>query len=590
MSEAIETEIDALEAAIGRFRAGRLAEPVFTETRLRHGVYGQRQDGVHMIRIKLPLGRVGAGALRTIADVAETYGNGVAHLTTRQDVQFHFVALERAPELLRDLARVDVTAREACGNVVRNVTAGALSGVSPTEAFDVTPHGLSLASALLRHPLGQDLGRKFKVRLSGEADPALHEALFHDLGLVAQVRHGRRGFTAYVGGGLGAIPYRAEVLYEFLPEDELLEVALAILVVFGARGERRKRARARLKFLVADMGLDAFRAEVERARRDVQLERRGWLDHERGVERRPVPQEAAFPVGEGEDEARWIASNVHLQRQRGYAAVAIRVPRGDLSPAQLRGLAGLLDAVPGAAVRVDVDQNLVLRWVPVGRLREVRSGLVVLGLGDAGDLDPVTCPGADTCKLGITSPRSIAADVERALAPLRDDPRVAALRVHVSGCPNSCARHQIADVGLHGAARTVDGRSAPHYALVLGGHAGGEQFGGPHGKVPAARAGDAVGAIVRAFVEGAETAERFHAWLARVGRGGVREIVQPLTGLPPYAAAPALYREPGRDEAFAVRRGTGECAGEVVGGADLAVALADSHVDRALDAEEAGRT
>ncbi|MEM6568755.1 MAG: nitrite/sulfite reductase, partial [Planctomycetota bacterium] len=549
----VELELDALDAAIARFRSGRIADAVFTETRLRQGVYGQRQDGVHMIRIKLPLGIVDADQLRGIADVAEVYGGGVAHLTTRQDVQFHFVALERTPDLLRDLARVDVTAREACGNVVRNVTAGALSGVSPTEAFDVTSHGISLARALLRHPLGQDLGRKFKVRFSGEADPAAHEALFHDLGLVARVEDGRRGFTAYVGGGLGAIPYRAEVLHRFLPEEEILEVALAILTVFGERGERAKRARARLKFLVADMGLDAFRDEVERVRPKVSAPRVAWLDRSLGVERRPDAPASAFPVGADDVESRWIASNVHLQRQRGYAAVTMRVRQGDLSPEQLRGLAALLDALPGAAARVDVDQNLVVRWIPFGRLRDLRESLVALGLGTASDLDPVTCPGADTCKLGITSPRSIAADVERALAPLRDEPRVAALRVHVSGCPNSCARHQIADIGLHGAARTVGGHSVPHYALVLGGRAGGEAFGRVYGKVPAARAGDAIGAIVEAFVEGAVGVEPFHAWLERVGRDGVKELVGPRAELPPIEIDPAAYREPGRDDAFAVR-------------------------------------
>ncbi|MEM8713496.1 MAG: nitrite/sulfite reductase, partial [Planctomycetota bacterium] len=256
----IELELDAFDAAIRAFRAGRISESAFTETRLRQGVYGQRQDGVHMIRVKLPLGIVDADQLRGLGRIAESFGHGIAHLTTRQDVQFHFARLEETPELLRELGRFDVTAREACGNVVRNVTADASAGVSTTEVFDVTDHGISLARALLRNPVGQDLGRKFKVRLSGEPDTARNEALFHDLGLVAQVREGVRGFAVHAGGGLGAIPYAAQTLYEFVQEDEILSVALATIAVFGERGERKRRAKARLKFLVADMGVDAFRS------------------------------------------------------------------------------------------------------------------------------------------------------------------------------------------------------------------------------------------------------------------------------------------------------------------------------------------
>jgi sulfite reductase (ferredoxin) len=585
-------ELEALEHSIARYRAGLVPEPVFLEYRLRHGLYGQRQDGVHMLRSKLPLGLLAPEQLEAFADIAELYGHGVAHLTTRQDIQVHFVSLERTPDLLRVLANAEMTAREACGNVVRNVTASVDAGVAPGEAFDVTPYGMALARFLLRHPDGQSLGRKVKITLAGSFDPAHNLTAIHDLGATAVIRDGVRGFHLRVGGGLGAVPHEAPVLTEFLPVEELLPTSLAALRVFAAHGEKAKRARARLKFLVADWGIERFAAEVARERaalpdepawRSFELER--WADE-------PLhPPGGAPQAPRSEAERRWRATNVLPQRQAGYVQVRARVPRGDLSPEQLRGLAALLREHVGDTLRIEVEQGLRLRWVSTDRLREVYDALLALGLGGerAGGLaDPVTCPGADTCKLGITSPRRAARWIQERLDALTADPRVAELRMHVSGCPNACAQHQIADLGFFGAARTVHGVVAPHFVMMLGGSRDGRGFGLPVTKVPAARLAEAVERIVTLFLSQAGPDEPFGDWVRRTERSALQAQLADLQALPPPAEAPWLYREHGSEETFAVRRGVGECAGEIVLLADLLLAEADREADAAISLLERG--
>ncbi|MEZ4237212.1 MAG: nitrite/sulfite reductase [Myxococcota bacterium] len=591
---AARAELDALQDTIARYRDGRVPEAVFLEYRLRHGVYGQRQDGVHMLRSKLPLGLLSPEQLDAFADIAERYGSGVAHLTTRQDIQVHFVPLASTPDLLRVLADAEGTAREACGNVVRNVTASVDAGVAPDEAFDVTPYGMALARFLLRHPDGQSLGRKFKITLAGAFGPD-NQAAIHDLGLTAVVRDGVRGFHVRVGGGLGAVPHEAPVLAEFVPTDELLPTALAVLRVFSAHGEKAKRARARLKFLVADWGIARFREAVA-------AERAGLADDPvwRAFDLDAWDDAPLAPPGEAEPprseaEGAWRATNVRRQRQAGYAAVKVRVPRGDLDPAQLRGLARLVREV-GDTLRIGVDQSLLLRWVALDRLGAVYDALGALGLAEAragGLADPVTCPGADTCKLGITSPRRAVRAMADRLERFAADPRVALLRMHLSGCPNACAQHTIADIGLFGAARTVGGRAAPHFVVMVGGRADGLGVDGTPGsgfalpltKVPAARLGDAVERIVAAFVAESPADEAFGDWVRRTDRGALKATLNELQALPDDEAS---FREHGSDAPFAVRRGVGECAGEIVGLADLLMAEADGEADRAVAALEAG--
>jgi sulfite reductase (ferredoxin) len=482
--------------------------------------------------------------------------------------------------------------------VVRNITAAEVSGIWPDEAFDVTPHGMALAKFLLRHPDGQSLGRKMKIHLSSTFDPDWNLSSIHDIGATAVILNGQRGFEIRVGGGLGAVPHEAQVLYEFLPEDELLPLSHAILRVFARLGEKKKRARARLKFLVAGLGLDGFRQEVEAERSALPFnsEWSAFLtqEHHPWTDTPLRPRGSVFPSSEDPEVGQWLRTNVYRQSQEGYAAVKVRVPTGDLTPTQLRGLAALLRAHVGDTARVGVDQSLLLRWVAFDRLLIVRDALAALDLArsNAGGLgDTVACPGADTCKLGITSPRAAARHVQPLLDRLAKNPRLQGIRVKISGCPNSCAQHQVADIGFFGAARTVNGVTAPHFMLILGGMRGGlgagdklgDGFGTPLIKVPALRVGDAIETLLGTYLERSEPGEAFGTFARRLGRRELKGLLQSLTDLPAPDVAPEFYREPGSTETFTVRRGVGECAGEVIDLADLLLADADREAEQALD-------
>ncbi len=601
----VAAEIADYQASLDRFLDGRVPEAVFLENRLRHGIYGQRQDGVHMVRSKLPLGLLSPEQFDAFADLTETHGHGIAHLTTRQDIQIHFVRLPDSPAVMAALDRAAMTSREACGNVVRNVCASPVAGVLPGEAFDVTPHAMAAARFLLRIPDGQSLGRKFKITFAGSDDPRFDLGALHDVGFVAREIDGQRGFHVRVGGGLGAVAHEAVTFTDFLPEAELLPFLRAVIKVFNDHGEKHKRARARMKFLVAGWGLDRFRDEVVAVRAGFEDDpawtsfldtQDAWTDH-------PVhgPGPIARPTPRTADDATWLRTNVFDQPQPGYATVQVRVPTGDLTPTTLRGVASLLREHTGDTARIGPDQSLWIRWVPTDRLWTLRDGLTALGLGGAraGGLgDTVTCPGADTCKLGITSPRRLAAHLQPTLDRLADDPRLERLRIHVSGCPNSCAQHHIADIGLFGAAKTVDGVTAPHFILMLGGLAGGrsadpsasgEGFGTPVLKLPAKRVDVAIERLAAAWLEEAEEGEAFGTYARRMGRQRFKALLTDLTDLPSPADAPDLYVEHGlEDTPFKVVRGTGECAGAVVSQADLLMMEADRHADDAVQALEDG--
>ncbi len=596
----VATEIDGFERSISRFRSGRVPESVFLEERLRLGVYGQRQDGVHMMRSKIPLGLLSPEGLDAFADIAETYGGGNAHLTTRQDIQVHFVTLGGSPDVMRVLDAHELTSKEACGNVVRNVCGSPVSGVLPEEPFDITPHGMELTRFLLRHPDGQSLGRKFKITFASTDDPIWNLGAFHDLGFTARVKDGKRGFRVVVGGGLGSVAFEAQEYTDFLPEEELFPFSQAVLRVFAIHGEKANRARARMKFLLVKWGLPRFIEEVEAARAELphDPEWTAWLDRlEHWTETPLHAGSARFPTGRTDREAQWLRTNVTRQAQAGYGTVKVRVPRGDLNPAQLRGVAALLREHTGDTLRVSPDQALVVRWVPFDRLIPLHEGLEALELGEprAGGLgDTVACPGADTCKLGITSPRSIARAIQPVLDQLAGDPRLEALRVHVSGCPNGCAQHQMADIGFFGAARTLGGVSAPHYMLMLGGQPGGTDlitlgagFGMPVIKLPAARVAPAIQRLAGLFLEESQD-ETFGAFARRLGRRRFKSLLADLTSLPPFEVEPDAYREPGSDVSFAVVRRTGECEGVAIDQTDLLLAEADRDSDTAVELLEDG--
>src|SRR5215212_4332462 len=439
--ENLAKEIDAFEAQISLRKLGKIEEKVFAETRLRRGAYGQRYDNGHrhdgiksqdlpyppltkgpdtmwdapgMQRIKIPFGGVNPEQMVVLAELAEEYSDAICHVTTRQDIQLHYVHIEDCPEIFRRLAAVGITTREACGNSVRNVTACPLAGVCRTETFDVTPYAKATAFYLLAHPDTQDFGRKFKIAFSGCEHEACGLVSLHDLGGVARTRIGpdgkeQRGFSVYVGGGLGAVPAQAKLYEEFVPEEEVLPLARAIGRVFARMGEKKNRNRARLKFLVQKLGVDEFRRIVREEVRTMP-EDASWRKH---FDQIPRFEEKPAWKGVQLNGARrpdgfddWARTNVYEQRQPGYAVATVTCPLGDLTSDQMRAMADISRRYAGGNARTTVEQNIVLRWVPQDKLIDLYQELNGIGLSEPGAgtiIDIVACPGTDTCKLGISS-------------------------------------------------------------------------------------------------------------------------------------------------------------------------------------------
>ena len=629
-------EIDTFENQIALKRQGRMDDKVFAETRLRRGAYGQRYDngqrndgnGVKtlpfpsngrtkgpdtvwdapgMQRIKIPFGGLTTDQMDALADLAEEYSDGICHITTRQDVQLHFVHIDDTPSLMRRLAAVGITTREACGNTVRNVTACPLAGVCRDETFDVTPYARASMRFLLGHPDAQDFGRKFKAAFSGCRQHACGLVNMHDFGAIAVTREtgGRvqRGFEVHVGGGLGAVPHEARLFDPFMAEEEILPTLQAIARVFARLGEKRNRARARIKFLVAQLGIDEFRRLVQEERRSLAPDER-WTaylaDLDSAAEQ---PLKAGEPLGEetaGAGLAAWSRSNVYGQRQPGYATVTVSLPLGDITADQLRGLADVARRFVGDTVRTTVEQNIVLRWVRESDLPALHRELDALDLARPGAQsigDVTACPGTDTCKLGIASSRGLAAELERRARQRLDalDDAVRGLRIKVSGCFNSCGQHHVSDLGFYGVSRHVRGRVVAHFQVVLGGkwveNAG--AYGLAIGAVPARRIPDVVERITNRFVEDRQPDETFHAFTTRIGKRALRGMIADLMAVPDYDAAPEYYRDWGDPREFGIGdMGVGECAGEVVSLTEFDLAEAESQVFEAqleLEAGEAER-
>ncbi len=614
-------EIDAFEAQAELRRQGKLEEKVFAETRLRRGVYGQRydngkrHDGVAerdlpyaerptkgpdtlwdapgMQRIKIPFGGLSPEQMEVLADLAEEYSDGILHVTTRQDFQLHYVHIDDTPDLMRRLAAVGITTREACGNSVRNVTACPLAGVCHTEAFDVSPYAKALMRFLLGHPDVQDFGRKFKPAFSGCEHEACGLLNMHDAGFLARVVDGRRGFKVFVGGGLGAVPHQAQVLSEFTPEEELLPQIQAVARVFARLGEKRNRGRARIKFLVTRLGIEEFRRLVAEEREALPHDERwtAWLAElpRTGGE----PPRAASPLDGGARPPgfdAWLESNVYRQRQPGYALAMLTLPLGDITSAQLRALSDVARSYAGDNVRTTVEQNLCLRFVPEADLPALYRELVALGLeapGAGSIVDVTACPGTDTCKLGIASSRGLASELRKRLGEKSAQlPRaIKDLRIKVSGCFNSCGQHHIADIGFYGNSRKIEGRTVPHFQVILGGqwteNAG--SYGLAVGSVPSKAIPQTVEALTDAYAQGRAGDERFQDWIQRMGKRSVRELLKPFMQVPSHADDPGFYRDWSDVREFTIGDlGVGECAGEVVSLFGIEVVKAES---QAFDAQ-----
>jgi sulfite reductase (ferredoxin) len=639
MPAALREEIDVFETQMTLRRQGRLDEKVFAETRLRRGIYGQRYDNGQrhdgldvrtlaypnagltkgpetlwdapgMMRIKIPMGRLSAEQLDVLAELAEEYSDSILHVTTRQDIQLHFVHIEDTPDLMRRLAAVGITTREACGNSVRNVTACQFAGVCSDQAFDVTPYANALTYYLLGHKDVQDFGRKFKIAFSGCKPHPCGLANFHDIGAIAVVKEVdgqvRRGFEFYVGGGLGAVPQAAKLLDDFVPEQELLPLAQAVCRVFARLGERKNRARARLKFVVQKLGLEEFRRVVFEERERIPPDERwtAYLDHL--DEGREVPVRAGRALAPDVELdpacARWRTTNVRAQPQQGYVVATVRLPLGDLTSTQARQLSDLARRYTGDTIRLTVEQNLVLRWLPEADIPEFFAELekIDMALAGASTISDITaCPGTDTCKLGISSSRGLAAVLSERLAARdvsalngsRED--LERLHIKVSGCFNSCGQHHVADVGFLGVSRNVGGRRVAHFQLVVGGEweNNGGSYGLAIGAFPSKRVPEVVDRLTGLWLRERQGGERLQAFIKRAGRAKLKEALEDLRHVPAYEEDKSFYSDWGDSREYTIGdMGVGECAGEVVTAAEFGLAASEREVFEAQLQLEAGET
>ena len=609
MPAAWAREIDIFEGQIELKRQGKVEEKLFAETRLRRGAYGQRydngqrHDGVAqqtlnfpsgelnkgpetmwdapgMQRIKIPFGGMTPDQMDVLADLAEEYSDAIAHITTRQDVQLHYVHIDDTPDLMRRLAAVGITSREACGNTVRNVTACPLAGVCQGESFDVTPYAKAAAFFLLGHPDTQDMGRKFKVAFSGCKTSGCGLTNLHDLGFIAKTwqQDGqlKRGFEMVVGGGLGAVPYDAKLFDEAVPEEEILPLAQATCRVFARLGEKKNRGRARMKFLVDKLGIDEFRRLVLEERKILRPEPI-WTEYLKDVaaySEAPLKEAGEVEAAAAADPrfAAWSATNVYPQRQPGYSVVTVALPLGDLTSWQLRQLADVARQFVGDNVRTTVEQNIVLRHVRNADVPALYAELERIGLSAAGASkieDVVSCPGTDTCKLGIASSRGLAAELRERFVEKAEslDPAVRDLHIKASGCFNSCGQHHLADIGFYGVSRKVGGTAVPHFRVLLGGqwenNAG--TYGLTIGAVPSKRIPEFVDRIIDKYLAERQDGERFRDFTNRIGKKELKAVVDEFSSVPPYALDRSFYSDWRDPREFTIADiTTGECAGAVV--------------------------
>jgi sulfite reductase beta subunit-like hemoprotein len=571
--QASREEIDAFRELVEQYFLGTITPDEFKAKRLHMGTYGIRGvKDVHMMRLKLPEGVMTPAQLEAVADVAEQFSKHIAHITTRQDIQLYWIPTQEAPLVLAKLAAVGITTREACSNSVRNVTACPYAGISPTELFDVTPHADAVTRHFLRNPASQRLPRKFKIAFEGCPEDHAKTAI-HDIGAVAAIKQegGQPilGFKVYVGGGLGASPMQAILLEPFTPATELLRTCEAAVRVHDRLGDRKNKAQARIKFVVKRLGPDAFRKEVF-AERD-KLPNYPYKDVAvtQTHEQPPVPAKD-IPTAPAVHDTykRWAFTNVILQKQAGYSSVIIRLRLGDITSSQMRALAKIIRRYCGGFVRTMITQNLLLRWVRNEHLQALFSELHTVQLADTDAerlYDVTSCPGAETCQLGISASRGLARALEQHLrAANLAGPDIDNIRIKVSGCPNSCGQHHIADIGFFGSAKKVGEHLAPHFQLMLGGMTEEAKavFGQPVTKLPARRIPEAVIDMISRYRQERQSAqETFPQFAARVGVAYWKQAMAPFTTLPEYAQSPEMYRDWGAETEFSLGgMGPGECA------------------------------
>ena len=576
----IEREFDDFDNEAEQFLSGALAEDQFIGFRLKQGVYGQRQPDVQMVRVKLPFGGVTPEQMDVFADVVEKWAPlNKGHITTRQNIQIHHVPLRDMESLLREISAVGLSSREGCGNTVRNVTGDPWAGVAADEVFDPTPYAGAYVRYFVRHPTTQLMPRKIKTAFTGSDEDRAITGI-HDIAFLSRERDGVKGFEVRVGGGTSIMARVAPTLYEFVEADngDYLKVAEAALRIFDRQEWLRvNRARARIKVLIDKIGIDAFREQVEEELRgewvaergfDAELVERLRFDDEE-EERAPEPPPApASPNGDRSEFDRFLQGNVQPQRQEGFVAVEVKIDRGDLTPEQFRGLAAIMRELTGGYARSTVQQNLVLRWVRDEALYTVWERLKGLGLAEPGArevTDVVSCPGTDSCKLGITSSMGLNRAIKQRLEEMEiSDELTRKIHIKMSGCPNGCSQHHIANIGFYGASLKVGGRQMPAYIPHVGGnYEGGEVIFGTRlkSRLPAKRVPEAVQRWIELYEAERNDGEEFNAFAERAGAARFEEEVKDLT-LPAEFSLETMQQfiDWNRSSPYKVERGEGECA------------------------------
>jgi len=566
----VEKDIIDLEKKIRAFREGKIHDEKFRSLRLARGVYGQRQPGVQMVRIKLPFGKVTFKQLLRIADVSDEYASRNLHLTTRQDIQIHYVSLDRTPQLWADLERDDVTLREACGNTVRNVTASPTAGIDPKELFDVSPYAQGVFEYLLRNPVNQDMPRKFKIAFSAsEEDTAFSFA--HDLGFIPKVNsNGERGFKVMLGGGLGAQPILAHIVDEFLPEDQLVPYIESTLRVFDRYGERNNRNKARFKYVIQKFGLE----EVLQL---IKLERTANKVKSYKIDTNNVPVPALPKLIEFGDVVisnplgyeQWLATNIFQQKQEGFYGVFIKVLTGDIPTDQARKLVALLQPLAGDEIRITANQGLLLKYVRKEAFPTLYNGLAELGLAAPGFdsvADVTTCPGTDTCNLGISNSMTFARVLEDLIYNEYEDLIYNRdIKIKISGCMNSCGQHSMAHIGFHGSSLKAGPKVLPSMQVMLGGGIVGDGVGRAGDrviKIPAKRATNVLRMLLDDYKLNSIEDEVFHNYYDRQGKDYFYQMLKPLADL--TTLTDEDFVDWGHVEDYEKAIGVGECAGVVI--------------------------
>nr|WP_299341426.1 HEPN domain-containing protein [Allomuricauda sp.] len=584
----VEKDIIELEKKIRQFKGGEVDEEKFRSLRLARGVYGQRQPGVQMVRIKLPYGKVTSNQLLRIADVADEYSTGRLHITTRQDIQIHYVDLERTPELWAQLERDEVTLREACGNTVRNVTASETAGIDVNEPFDVSPYAQAVFEYFLRNPIGQEMGRKFKVSFSA-SDEDTGLSYMHDLGFIAKVKNGERGFKVMLGGGLGSQPRHADELYSFLATDKIIPMMEGVIRVFDRYGERKSRAKARMKFLLKDVGLESFKQLLEEEQEAIPQEIYPIYFETYPKVKVTEVETPTVSIDDNEEFEQWKSTNLVPQKQKGYVAIGIKVLLGDFYTDKARKLARLVQEYAAGEIRLSLRQNILIPYVKEELVPFFYQELKKLDFAEPGynkALDITACPGTDTCNLGIASSTGIAAELEKVIKAeypkYINNPDVV---IKISGCMNACGQHNMANIGFQGMSiRTKDKLVAPALQVLLGGGNfgnGSGRFADKVVKIPSKRGPQALRLILDDFDANGNGAS-FADYYWEKGEHYFYEFLKPLTDVDNLT--PNDFIDWGNEEKYKKEIGIGECAGVIV---DLVATLFFESQEKIENAEDA---